>query len=91
MNTKNISFDKIKFKMADNYEEFGISLISLSYFKEDDDFLAFAELHGDLDIVGYAIVWGSNDEAKDITATYSVSQFNTAKKEYIDTIKDLIE
>lgn len=89
MNTKNISFDKIKFKMADNYEEFSISLISLSYFKEDDDFIAFVELHGDLNIVGYAIVWGSNDDVKDITATYDESQFNVAKKEYIDTIKDL--
>lgn len=89
MNTKNISFDKIKFKMADKYEEFSISLISLSYFKEDDDFIAFVELHGDLNVVGYAIVWGSNDEMKDITATYDDSQFNVAKKEYIETIKDL--
>ena len=89
MNTKNISFGKIKFKMADNYEEFSISLISLSYFKEDDDFIAFVELHGDLNVVGYAIVWGSNDEVKDITATYDESQFNVAKKEYVDTIKDL--
>jgi hypothetical protein len=89
MNTKNISFDKIKFKMADNYEEFGISLISLSYFKEDDDFIAFVELHGDLNVVGYAIVWGNNDDVKDITATYDDSQFSVAKKEYVETIKDL--
>lgn len=89
MNTKNISFDKIKFKMADNYEEFSISLISLNYFKEDDDFIALIELYGDLNVVGYAIVWGSNDEAKDITVTYDDSQFNMAKKEYVETIKDL--
>ena len=89
MNTKNISFDKIKFKMADNYEEFSISLISLNYFKEDDDFIALIELHGDLNVVGYAIIWGSNDEAKDITVTYDDSQFNMAKKEYVETIKDL--
>ena len=89
MNTKNISVDKIKFKMADNYEEFGISLISLSYFKEDDDFIAFVELHGDLNVVGYAIVWGNNDDVKDITATYDDSQFSVAKKEYVETIKDL--
>jgi hypothetical protein len=90
MNTKNISWDKLSFKMAENYEEFSISLLNLNYSYEDDDFLAFAELHGDLDIVGYAIVWGSNNEAKDITATYSVSQFNTAKKEYVEIIRDYI-
>lgn len=89
MNTKNISFDKIKFKMADNYEEFGISLINLNYSYEDDDFIALVELHGDLNVVGYAIVWGSNNEAKDITITYDDSQFNMAKKEYVETIKDL--
>lgn len=89
MNTKNISWDKVSFKMAENYEEFSVSLLNLNYSYEDDDFLAFAELHGDLDIVGYAIIWGSNNEVKDITTTYGVSQFNTAKKEYVDTIKDL--
>ena len=66
MNTKNISWDKVSFKMAENYEEFSVSLLNLNYSYEDDDFLAFAELHGDLDIVGYAIIWGSNNEAKDI-------------------------
>lgn len=89
MNTKNISFDKIKFKMADNYEEFSVSLINLNYSYEDDDFIALIELHGDLNVVGYAIVWGSNNEAKDITITYDDSQFNMAKKEYVETIKDL--
>lgn len=89
MNTKNISWDKLSFKMAENYEEFSISLITLSYFKEDDDFIAFVELHGDLNVVGYAIVWGSNDEAKDITVIYDDSQFNIAKKEYVETIKGL--
>ena len=87
---KNISWDKVSFKMAENYEEFSVSLLNLNYSYEDDDFLAFAELHGDLDIVGYAIIWGSNNEAKDITATYGVSQFNTAKKEYVEIIKDYI-
>lgn len=91
MNTKNISWDKISFKMADNYEEFGVSLINLNYSYENDDFIALAELHGDLNIVGYAIIWGFNNEAKSITATYNDSQFNMAKKEYVDTIKDLIE
>ena len=89
MNTKNISWDKLSFKMAENYEEFSISLINLNYSYEDDDFIALVELHGDLNVVGYAIVWGSNDEAKDITVTYGESQFNVAKKEYVDTIKDL--
>ena len=89
MNTKNISFDEIKFKMADNYEEFSISLINLSYFKETDDIIALVELHGDLNIVGYAIVWGFDDKIKGITATYNESQFNVAKKEYVETIKDL--
>jgi hypothetical protein len=89
MNTKNISFDKIKFKMADNYEEFSVSLINLNYSYEDDDFIALIELHGDLNVVGYAIVWGSNNEAKDITVTYDDSQFSMAKKEYVETIKDL--
>lgn len=89
MDTKNISFDEIKFKMAENYEEFSISLITLSYFKEDDDFIAFVELHGDLNVVGYAIVWGNNDDVKDITSTYDDSQFSVAKKEYVETIKDL--
>lgn len=89
MNTKNISWDKLSFKMAENYEEFSVSLINLNYSYEDDDFIALIELHGDLNVVGYAIVWGSNDEAKDITVTYDDSQFNVAKKEYIDTIKDL--
>ncbi len=91
MNTKNISFDKNDFKMADNYEEFSISLISLNYFKDNDDIIALVELHGDLNIVGYAIVWGFDDEIKGITATYDESQFKVAKKEYVDTIKDLIE
>lgn len=89
MNTKNISWNKINFKMAENYEEFSISLINLNYSYEDDDFIALIELHGDLNVVGYAIVWGSNDEAKDITVTYDDLQFNTAKKEYVETIKDL--
>jgi hypothetical protein len=89
MNTKNISFDKIDFKMSHNYEEFSVSLINLNYSYEDDDFIALVELHGDLNVVGYAIVWGSNNEAKDITVTYDDSQFNMAKKEYVDTIKDL--
>ena len=51
MNTKNISWDKVSFKMAENYEEFSVSLLNLNYSYEDDDFLAFAELHGDVDIV----------------------------------------
>lgn len=89
MNTKNISWNKISFKMTDNYEEFGVSLINLNYSYENDDFIALVELHGDLNIVGYAIIWGSNNEAKDITATYDESQFNIAKKEYVETIKDL--
>ena len=89
MNTKNISFDEIKFKMAENYEEFSVSLINLNYSYEDDDIIALVELHGDLNIVGYAIVWGFDDKIKGITATYNESQFNVAKKEYVDTIKDL--
>ena len=89
MNTKNISWDKLSFKMADNYEEFSVSLINLNYSYEDDDFIALIELHGNLNVVGYAIIWGSNDEAKDITVTYDDSQFNMAKKEYVETIKDL--
>ena len=89
MNTKNISWDKLSFKMAENYEEFSVSLINLNYSYEDDDFIALIELHGDLNVVGYAIIWGSNDEAKDITVTYDDSQFNMAKKEYVETIKDL--
>ena len=89
MNTKNISFDNVDFKMADNYEEFSISLITLSYFKETDNIVALVELHGDLNIVGYAIVWGFDDKIKGITATYNESQFNVAKKDYIETIKDL--
>lgn len=90
MNTKNISWNKVSFKMAENYEEFSVSLINLNYSYEDDDFLALVELHGDLNVVGYAIVWGNNDDVKDITATYDDSQFSMAKKEYVETIKDLI-
>lgn len=89
MNTKNISWGKLSFKMAENYEEFSVSLINLNYSYEDDDFIALIELHGDLNVVGYAIIWGSNDEAKDIIVTYDDSQFNMAKKEYVETIKDL--
>ena len=75
--------------MSHNNEEFSVSLINLNYSYEDDDFIALIELHGDLNVVGYAIVWGSNDEAKDITVTYDDSQFSMAKKEYVETIKDL--
>lgn len=89
MNTKNISWDKIGYKMAENYEEFSFSAINLNYSYENDDFIALVELHGDLNIVGYAIVWGFDDKIKGITATYNESQFNVAKKEYVETIKDL--
>ena len=57
----NISYDNIKFKMADNYTEFGTSILNVNYSFEDGDFLAFAELHGDLSIVGYAIIYGFNN------------------------------
>lgn len=89
MNTKNIYWDKISYKMAENYEEFSFSIINLNYSYENDDFIALVEFHGDLSVAGYAIIWGSNDEAKDITATYNESQFNVAKKEYVEIIKDL--
>ena len=40
MNTKNISWDKVSFKMAENYEEFSVSLLNLNYSYEDDDFFS---------------------------------------------------
>lgn len=83
-----INFDKIRFEfeMVDDYEEFSISLLNINYSYENDDFFALIELHGDLNVVGYAIIYGIGSKAIDIYATYDVTQWKLAKKEYLEII-----
>ena len=87
----NINWDRIKFKMADDYEEFVTSLLNINYSIENGDFVAFAELVGDLDVVGYAIIYGIGSNAIDIYATYDATQWKLAKKEYLEIIGENID
>lgn len=87
----NINWDRIKFKMADNYEEFAVSLLNINYSIENGDFVALAELVGDLNVVGYAIVYGIGSNAIDIYATYDATQWKSAKKEYLEIISENID
>ena len=84
----NINWDRIKFKMADDYEEFATSLLNINYSIENGDFVALAELVGDLDVVGYAIIYGIGSNAIDIYATYDDTQWKSAKKEYLEIISE---
>ena len=88
MNTKNINCDKIMFEFANNYDEFGISLLNINYSYELGDFFAFVELHGDLNVIGYAIVYGFNDEGKNIDAFYNAKQYKIAKASYLEHISE---
>ena len=86
----NINLDKIKFEfeMVDDYEEFATSLLNINYSYENDDFVALAELVGDLNVVGYAIIYGIGSKAIDIYATYDVTQWKSAKKDYLEIISE---
>ena len=88
MNTKNINWDKIKFEFADNYDEFVVSVLNINYSVENDDFFAFVELIGDYDIVGYATIFGFNNEGKNIDALYGAKQYKTAKASYLNLISE---
>ena len=90
MDTKNINWDKIKFKMADDYEEFSLDLLYITICKIDDTFVALVELHGDLNVVGYAIVYGERIFPREIYATYDAKQWDLARKDYFDVLKELI-
>ena len=90
MDTRNINWDKIKFKIADNYEEFSISLLYVTYCNIDDTFVALVELHGDLNLVGYSIVYGERIFPREIYATYDAKQYHSARKEYFDILKEFI-
>lgn len=87
MDTKKIEWDKIKFKMADDYEEFSLDLLYITIYKIDDTFVALVELFGDLNVVGYAIIYGERIFPREIYATYDAKQWHLAKKDYFDILK----
>ena len=87
MNTKDIEL-KVKFKMEDNYVDFRIYSLNIDYSYESKDFVIFVELYGDMNKVGYAILYGKGSYADDIYATYDVSQYRIAKKEYLNIISE---
>ena len=72
----------------DDYEEFATSLLNINHSIENGDFVALAELVGDLDIIGYAIIYGIGSNAIDIYATYDATQWKLAKKEYLEIISE---
>ena len=87
MDTKDIEL-KVKFKIEDNYVDFRIYPLNINYSYESRDFVIFVELYGDMNKVGYAILYGKSSYADDIYATYDATQWKLAKKDYLEIISE---